>query len=241
MGLRRAARGRWHVSWRNVSVMLFLIRARCIARLPSRCWKWAVIRRALKMSNRRYVSSSATSHSNCSTVRLSAAMMFPKRASKVTALPEVRLAQVQTQITENPPGDVGGAVLDGRDIGTAVCPTADIKLFVTATAEERARRRFNELHFRHPALTLDKVLEDIRARVRRSTTSSDADGRRRPAGRPVGRPVGGRASFVDQHHIVHPCGSSTQLECCRLGAGGRYRLDPDRITSSALAAVGEGE
>jgi len=97
-------------------------------------------------------------------------------ASKVAALPDVRseLLEFQREFAKNPPGDVGGAVLDGRDIGTAVCPTADIKLFVTATAEERARRRFNELHFRHPALTLQKVLEDIVARDQRDSSRAIA-------------------------------------------------------------------
>ena len=92
-------------------------------------------------------------------------------ASKVAALPRVReeLLELQRQFAKNPPGDAGGAVLDGRDIGTVVCPDADIKLFVTASPEERARRRFKELHLRHPALTLEKVLEDIRARDARDS------------------------------------------------------------------------
>jgi len=70
-------------------------------------------------------------------------------ASKVAALPEVRseLLEFQREFAKNPPGDVGGVVLDGRDIGTVVCPGADIKLFVTATPEERARRRFQGITF----------------------------------------------------------------------------------------------
>jgi cytidylate kinase len=105
----------------------------------------------------------------------SAALRRPdvaEAASKVAALPEVRseLLAFQREFAQNPPGDVGGAVLDGRDIGTVICPNADIKLFVTASAEERARRRFNELHFRYPSLTLEKVLEDIVARDQRDST-----------------------------------------------------------------------
>ena len=64
-------------------------------------------------------------------------------ASVVSAHAEVRAALLELQrvFSRRPPG----AVLDGRDIGTVVCPDADVKLFVTATAEERARRRALEL------------------------------------------------------------------------------------------------
>ena len=63
-------------------------------------------------------------------------------ASRVAGIPEVRAAllQYQRDFSRKPPG----SVLDGRDIGTVVCPDADAKLFVTATLEERARRRFLE-------------------------------------------------------------------------------------------------
>ena len=58
----------------------------------------------------------------------------------------------------------GGAVLDGRDIGTVVCPDADVKLFVTASAEVRARRRFDELVAKGVDTTFEAVLEDLHAR-----------------------------------------------------------------------------
>lgn len=58
----------------------------------------------------------------------------------------------------------GGAVLDGRDIGTVVCPNADVKIFVTASPEERARRRHLEHQGRGEAIPYDQVLADIRAR-----------------------------------------------------------------------------
>ena len=92
-------------------------------------------------------------------------------ASKVAALPEVRKALLafQRDFAENQPADVGGAVLDGRDIGTVVCPDADVKFFVTAKAEERARRRFLELKRRHPQLTQETVLEDMLQRDRRDS------------------------------------------------------------------------
>lgn len=87
-------------------------------------------------------------------------------AAKVAAMPEVRSAvrDYQVEFTANPPGNAPGAVLDGRDIGTVVCPHADVKLFITASAGERARRRFEELKDRTPGLTLEKVLDDLNAR-----------------------------------------------------------------------------
>lgn len=93
-------------------------------------------------------------------------------ASQVAALPEVRidLLDYQRSFAKNPPGDVGGAVLDGRDIGTVVCPDADIKFFVTASPEERARRRFEELKHRFSDMTFEKVLLDIQQRDQRDSS-----------------------------------------------------------------------
>ena len=90
-------------------------------------------------------------------------------ASKVAAIPEVRLEllEYQREFAANPPGNVGGAVLDGRDIGTVICPNANIKFFVTATTEERARRRHKELKDYYPELTLPSVLEDLKKRDQR--------------------------------------------------------------------------
>ena len=87
-------------------------------------------------------------------------------AAKVAALPEVRDAvrHFQIDFANNPPNGAPGAVLDGRDIGTVVCPDADIKLYVTADAEERARRRFLELKAKNPAITQEQVLKDINDR-----------------------------------------------------------------------------
>ena len=83
-------------------------------------------------------------------------------ASVVSAHAEVRAAllELQRAFSRRAPG----AVLDGRDIGTVVCPDADVKLFVTATAEERARRRALEL--RAAGLKVDEaaILADIRRR-----------------------------------------------------------------------------
>ncbi|MCK5424722.1 MAG: (d)CMP kinase [Emcibacter sp.] len=67
-------------------------------------------------------------------------------ASKVAAIPAVRavLLDFQHQFAVHPPGGKAGAVLDGRDIGTVVCPDADLKLFITAGVKTRAKRRFLE-------------------------------------------------------------------------------------------------
>ncbi len=87
-------------------------------------------------------------------------------ASKVAAIPNVRIALLafQRQFAEHPPGPVRGAVLDGRDIGTVVCPNADVKLFVSASAEARATRRHKELMGRGEASIYARVLADIEER-----------------------------------------------------------------------------
>ncbi len=87
-------------------------------------------------------------------------------ASRVSAIPGVRkaLLEFQRKFTENPPGGAKGAVLDGRDIGTVVCPTADAKLFVTASVEVRAERRFKELRERGLNAIHGRVLADMKER-----------------------------------------------------------------------------
>jgi cytidylate kinase len=86
-------------------------------------------------------------------------------ASRVAAIPAVRAAllDLQREFTGRP----GGAVLDGRDTGTVICPDADVKLFVTAAAETRAARRHRELAARGDAATYSQVLADIRLRDER--------------------------------------------------------------------------
>mgnify|MGYP001275687141 CR=1 FL=1 len=71
-------------------------------------------------------------------------------------------------------GEGPGAVLDGRDIGTVVCPDADVKLFITATAEERARRRHLELLRRGEDVAYETILADIRRRDERDMTRATA-------------------------------------------------------------------
>ncbi len=67
-----------------------------------------------------------------------------------------------------------GAVLDGRDIGTVICPGADAKIFVTASPEERAKRRWLELKTTNPVLAYDTVLADIRRRDERDSGRASA-------------------------------------------------------------------
>ena len=88
-------------------------------------------------------------------------------ASKVSSYSSVRDALFQRQRDFS--AQEGGAVLDGRDIGTVIAPDADVKLFVTATAEVRAQRRVRELLERGMPGHYDDVLLDIRARDDRDT------------------------------------------------------------------------
>lgn len=88
-------------------------------------------------------------------------------ASVVAKIPEVRAALLDYQ--RNFARAKFGAVLDGRDIGTVVCPDADVKIYVTATPEERARRRHKELETRGDVVAFETVLDDIHRRDARDT------------------------------------------------------------------------
>ena len=92
-------------------------------------------------------------------------------ASRVSAFPAVRAAllEFQRSFAANPPDGAKGAVLDGRDIGTIVCPDADHKLFVTASAEVRAERRFKELRERGLDVIHGRVLADMKERDTRDS------------------------------------------------------------------------
>tara|TARA_R110002012_G_scaffold98253_2_gene235825 strand:- start:284 stop:916 length:633 start_codon:yes stop_codon:yes gene_type:complete len=97
-------------------------------------------------------------------------------ASKVAAFPAVRAALMdfQRRFASHPPGGTGGAILDGRDIGTVICPDADRKLFVTASLDARADRRFKELQERDETAIYARVLQDMRERDARDAGRSDA-------------------------------------------------------------------
>jgi CMP/dCMP kinase len=91
-----------------------------------------------------------------------------KIASMISAYPGVRAALLQRQ--QDFARQAGGAVLDGRDIGTVIAPDADAKLFVTASPEARATRRMRELGARGMHAHYEDVLDDVRSRDRRDST-----------------------------------------------------------------------
>ena len=136
-------------------------------------------------------------------------------ASRVSAYPSVRAALLdrQQQFAQQP----GGAVLDGRDIGTVVAPDADAKLYVTASAEVRAQRRVRELLERGLPAHYDDVLIDIRARDQRDRAAT----RRRCAG-PTTRSAGHQRPHCRAgDRGSHPPGRGAPRPT--LTAGGQHR------------------
>lgn len=97
-------------------------------------------------------------------------------ASKVAAIPGVRAAMLEFQRSfgRTPPDGKKGAVLDGRDIGTAIFPDADVKLFITAAVEVRAERRHKELLERGSPSIYARVLQDMQERDQRDRSRSTA-------------------------------------------------------------------
>ena len=97
-------------------------------------------------------------------------------ASKVGAIPAVRqaLLDFQRDFASNPPQGRRGAVLDGRDIGTVVCPDADAKIFVTASVEVRAQRRLKELRERGLEAIHTRVLQEMKERDNRDASRAVA-------------------------------------------------------------------
>lgn len=95
-----------------------------------------------------------------------------QNASKVARHPGVRAAllDIQRAAANNPPKPYEGAVLDGRDTGTVVCPNANVKIFLTASAQERAQRRFKELQNRGQEVTYAAVLQALEERDERDAT-----------------------------------------------------------------------
>ena len=98
-------------------------------------------------------------------------MEVSQSVSKVAAIPEVRemLVSQQQQM-----GREKGIVMDGRDIGTVVFPDAELKIFMTASAEERAQRRFKELLERGEEVTYEEVLQNVQERDHLDTTREDS-------------------------------------------------------------------
>jgi cytidylate kinase len=93
-------------------------------------------------------------------------------ASKIAVMPAVRRALVEAQqaFSKRKPG----TVLDGRDIGTVVCPDAPVKLYVTASPEVRARRRYDEIVGRGDAADFDEIFADVRKRDERDMGRADS-------------------------------------------------------------------
>jgi len=92
-------------------------------------------------------------------------------SSKLSAMTPVRRRMVAIQQRM---AKAGGVVMEGRDIQTVVLPDAEVKIFLTASAEERARRRWQELRNRGLKADLDEVLADVQARDRRDSTRADS-------------------------------------------------------------------
>ena len=95
-----------------------------------------------------------------------------KAASEIAAIPEVRASLLNFQ--QNFSRKMPGAVLDGRDIGTIVCPDAKIKIFLTASLEVRAYRRYLELQKTDKELKLDSIIDQIKERDERDKTRSSS-------------------------------------------------------------------
>jgi len=123
-------------------------------------------------------------------------------ASVVSAIPEVRAALVALQ--RNFAKSAPGAVLDGRDIGTVICPDADVKIFVTAAPEVRARRRALEFRSRGETVIEAEVLADIQRRDERDSSRAAAPLRQAPdahlldtTGLDIDAAVGAAIAIVD--------------------------------------------
>jgi cytidylate kinase len=128
-------------------------------------------------------------------------------ASKIAALPGVRTALLQRQreVAATPPG----AVLDGRDIGTVVCPNAPVKIFLTASAAVRAERRLKELQSVDPSATYTAVLREVEERDARDT------GRAVAPLTPAADAVIVDTSFLDVNAVVAQCAVLVRQEMAK--------------------------
>lgn len=98
-------------------------------------------------------------------------MVVSNLVSKVAALPEVRKCLVREQQRM---GEQKGIVMDGRDIGTVVFPKAELKIFMTASAQIRAQRRYDELIAKGETVVFDEVYENITSRDQKDSTRADS-------------------------------------------------------------------
>ena len=97
-------------------------------------------------------------------------------ASKIAQFASVRQAlyDYQLNFAAQPPDNVPGVVIDGRDIGTVITPDADVKLYITASTEVRAQRRYDQLQQSGSTTTYDAVLQDMKARDKRDAGRDSA-------------------------------------------------------------------
>ncbi len=102
--------------------------------------------------------------------------MAGQMASRCSQFQNVRDAvlDLQRSLANNPPADFKGAVLDGRDCGTVICPAANHKFFIVADVEVRAKRRFEELQSNGDKTSYDDVLTEMRVRDDRDTNRATA-------------------------------------------------------------------
>ena len=149
-------------------------------------------------------------------------------ASIVAAMPEVRAALIEAQ--RNFARRPGGAVLDGRDIGTVICPEADAKIFVTASPETRAQRRALELAGRGEKADYAAILAEIVKRDARDSERADAPLKRRPRRRPPRHHQDERRSGVRRKPSRRR--SAPPLARVSPSPGGRW--DGVRTTSNAI-------
>jgi CMP/dCMP kinase len=127
-------------------------------------------------------------------------------ASTVSAHKAVRDALLEMQ---RQAGRAGGVVLEGRDIGTVVFPDAEVKFFLTARPEVRARRRFDELATKGARVSFEETLEDVRRRDEQDTTRAVAPLRQAPD-----------ATLVDSSEMSIDEAVARMAERVRAGAGG---------------------
>ena len=174
-GRRPRARARWRAVSPSVSALPISTPARSTGRRRCSCWTQAGDPADPATRKRRR----GASIRGCSPTRGCAATRSPRRPRWSPRSRQVRhaLLGLQRDFAAHPPAPARGAVLDGRDIGTVVCPAADVKLFVTASPEARARRRVKELREQGAAAIYENVLQDLK-RTRRA--------RQRAPGRPAG-------------------------------------------------------
>jgi CMP/dCMP kinase len=136
--------------------------------------------------------------------------MVGEAASVVSAIPELRAALVafQRDFAAKPPG----AVLDGRDIGTVICPNADVKIYVTATPEARARRRTAEYGAQGKAVDEAAVLADILKRDERDSKRAAAPLKRAPD-----------AHLLDTTHLAIDAAIRAAIDIVEASRAGRGR------------------